>query len=129
MDVSFISVTKVLPAVVACMAPQFDRGHPHQASVRGRAQGVGKGGIVRDRRCIDGCCARRRPVRRSRNWTSSLLGMCRSRLPGTGGNVEYFFTSGRGGEKGSHLIRLRRVVDEAVAGGRRRLAEGTGVEA
>ena len=59
MDVSFISVTKVLPAVVACMAPRYDGSHPHQAPVRGGPEGRGQGRHrARCRRCIAGCCLR-----------------------------------------------------------------------
>ena len=47
-DVSFISLTKVLPAVLACAAAALRRAGDGQAAVRGRPRRVGKGGVVRD---------------------------------------------------------------------------------
>jgi 23S rRNA (cytidine1920-2'-O)/16S rRNA (cytidine1409-2'-O)-methyltransferase len=87
-DVSFISLTKVLPAVLACAAsegfdalamikPQFEVG-------RGR---IGSGGVVRDpgdRR--DALVA----VARAMGSTASVLGFASSRLPGPKGNQESF---------------------------------------
>lgn len=114
MDVSFISVAKVLPAVMACMSPvcagvilikpQFEAG-PKQ---------VGKGGIVRDplvhREVLLGL---------ARFVVSELdaefLGVTDSGLPGADGNVEYFFHIGRGGEKGHGLDTLEQLVGATVA--------------
>jgi 23S rRNA (cytidine1920-2'-O)/16S rRNA (cytidine1409-2'-O)-methyltransferase len=114
MDVSFISVTKVLPAVTACMAdgfrglilvkPQFEAGR----------ESVGSGGIVRD-------CAVHRAVllERSRfvveDLEVDLFGMCRSGLRGTDGNNEFFLYIGLGREKGVGLDRLESMVDETLA--------------
>ena len=55
MDVSFISVTKVLPAVVACMAPVFTGVILIKPQFEAGPKDVGKGGIVRDPRCTAGC--------------------------------------------------------------------------
>jgi 23S rRNA (cytidine1920-2'-O)/16S rRNA (cytidine1409-2'-O)-methyltransferase len=114
MDVSFISVSKVLPAVMACMAPvctgvilikpQFEAG-PKQ---------VGRGGIVRDpdvhREVLLGLAQFV-----VTDLGARLLGVSDSGLPGTDGNVEYFFHIGRGGEKGHPLDTLEALVDSAVA--------------
>ena len=113
MDVSFISVSKVLPAVVDCMAPvyrglvlikpQFEAG-PRQ---------VGKGGIVRDpevhrevlldlgRFVVEEIDAR-------------LVGVTDSGLRGADGNREFFFHLSRGGEKGWGLDTLEEAVDSIV---------------
>jgi len=86
-DVSFIGLEKVLPAVgraapgaeiVALFKPQFqvERG------------GVGKGGIVRDEAVIEAAMAR------FRSWCAGngfrLLGEAASELPGAEGNREIF---------------------------------------
>ncbi len=87
-DVSFISLTKVMPAVLACAAERFDC----LALVKpqfevGRGQ-VGKGGVVRD------------PTARRRALVSvgsaavengvDVLGYASSGLPGPKGNLETF---------------------------------------
>ena len=48
LDVSFISLRKVLPAVLACAAPRFDASRWSSRSSRSAARGVGKGGVVRE---------------------------------------------------------------------------------
>lgn len=113
MDVSFISIEKVLPAVVGCMAacfrglilvkPQFEAGR----------ESVGRGGIVRDP-------AVHRAVLRDRgrfvieSLDADLYGMCRSGLKGTDGNEEFFLFIGRGREKGFGIDRLESVVEETL---------------
>src|SRR5262245_28355482 len=87
-DVSFISLTKVLPAVLACCAPRFDA----LAMVKpqfevGRAK-VGKGGVVRDpddrRASLVAVAAS------ARDAGASVLGFASSGLPGPKGNRETF---------------------------------------
>lgn len=87
-DVSFISLRKVLPAVLAtaderfdCLAlikPQFEVGPEH----------VGKGGVVRD------AAARRRALievaEAARTFGCAVLGYASSGLPGPKGNRETF---------------------------------------
>jgi 23S rRNA (cytidine1920-2'-O)/16S rRNA (cytidine1409-2'-O)-methyltransferase len=87
-DVSFISLEKILPAVLACAAarfdclalvkPQFEVGREH----------VGKGGVVRD------ADTRRRALvevgRAAVGLGTSVLGYASSGLPGPKGNLETF---------------------------------------
>jgi 23S rRNA (cytidine1920-2'-O)/16S rRNA (cytidine1409-2'-O)-methyltransferase len=87
-DVSFISLAKVLPAVLACAAdrfdclalikPQFEVGREH----------VGKGGVVRDP------SHRRRALievgEAARRLGAAVLGFASSGLPGPKGNLETF---------------------------------------
>jgi 23S rRNA (cytidine1920-2'-O)/16S rRNA (cytidine1409-2'-O)-methyltransferase len=98
-DVSFISLTKVLPAVLACCArpthdvlamikPQFEAG-------RGL---VGKGGVVRDP-------AQRRHslvsvAECARDRGAAVLGFASSGLPGPKGNRESFVWLAEGGRAG-----------------------------
>jgi 23S rRNA (cytidine1920-2'-O)/16S rRNA (cytidine1409-2'-O)-methyltransferase len=110
-DVSFISIVKVLPAVLACMEvgdgtfdclgmvkPQFEVGRA----------GIGKGGVVRD-------AALRRAALESVasaavSLGASLLGFASSGLPGPKGNRETFVWLGEAGRAGA----LDRVAAEAA---------------
>ncbi len=100
-DVSFISLTKVLPAVVACLAerhdvlamikPQFEVG-------RGN---VGKGGVVREPAARRGALVAVAEAARSRG--AAVLGFASSGLPGPKGNLESFVwlaEAGRNGDVG-----------------------------
>ncbi|MBX7098604.1 MAG: TlyA family RNA methyltransferase [Myxococcaceae bacterium] len=92
-DVSFISLTLVLPAVlerlspggllVALVKPQFEAG-PGQ---------VGKGGVVRD------AAVRAEVIERIRSWVSerglTVLGVVDSTVPGPAGNVEALLAARR----------------------------------
>jgi 23S rRNA (cytidine1920-2'-O)/16S rRNA (cytidine1409-2'-O)-methyltransferase len=87
-DVSFISLAKVLPAVLACAADRFDclaLVKPQFEVGRGE---VGKGGVVRD------ATARRRALvdvgLSARTLGASVLGYASSGLPGPKGNLETF---------------------------------------
>jgi 23S rRNA (cytidine1920-2'-O)/16S rRNA (cytidine1409-2'-O)-methyltransferase len=95
-DVSFISLTKVLPAVLGCAAAEFDclaLVKPQFELDRGR---VGKGGVVRapeDRRAAlvsVGECVRA--------LGCSLRGFVSSELPGPAGNRESFAWITAGGD-------------------------------
>jgi 23S rRNA (cytidine1920-2'-O)/16S rRNA (cytidine1409-2'-O)-methyltransferase len=97
-DVSFISLAKVLPAVLGCMAGSFDV----LALVKpqfevGRVQ-VGKGGVVRD------AGVRRRTLievgRAARELGAEVLGFYSSGLPGPKGNRESFIWLAEGGRAG-----------------------------
>jgi 23S rRNA (cytidine1920-2'-O)/16S rRNA (cytidine1409-2'-O)-methyltransferase len=87
-DVSFISVTKVLGAALGCATAQFDCLALVKPQFEVGRTGVGKGGVVRDpalRRAalIDvGAAARRLGV--------AVLGYTSSGLPGPKGNLESF---------------------------------------
>ncbi len=87
-DVSFISLTKVLPAVLACCAERFDA----LAMVKpqfevGRAR-VGKGGVVRS--ADDRREALLTVARAAADAGAAVLGFASSGLPGPKGNRESF---------------------------------------
>jgi 23S rRNA (cytidine1920-2'-O)/16S rRNA (cytidine1409-2'-O)-methyltransferase len=93
-DVSFISVRKVLPAVLACAAERFDclaMVTPQFEVGRGR---VGKGGVVRDpglrREALASVAACASAL------GSAVLGLASSGLPGPAGNRETFVWLGEG---------------------------------
>jgi 23S rRNA (cytidine1920-2'-O)/16S rRNA (cytidine1409-2'-O)-methyltransferase len=100
-DVSFISVAKVLPAVLACTAERFDA----LAMVKpqfevGRAR-VGKGGVVReaaDRRAALVAVA---GAARGMEAAPAVLGFASSGLPGPKGNRETFVHLAEPGRPGA----------------------------
>jgi 23S rRNA (cytidine1920-2'-O)/16S rRNA (cytidine1409-2'-O)-methyltransferase len=88
MDVSFISVSKVLPAIVPIVAPNADfliLIKPQFELERGE---IGKGGIVKDDALHQKAIARVEDAARALNL--DLLGVKPSHLPGTEGNQEFF---------------------------------------
>jgi 23S rRNA (cytidine1920-2'-O)/16S rRNA (cytidine1409-2'-O)-methyltransferase len=88
-DVSFISLTKVLPAVLACAAPRFDCLALVKPQFEVGRGSVGKGGVVRDP------AARRGALMDVARFAGSELGatvagFASSGLPGPKGNLETF---------------------------------------
>jgi 23S rRNA (cytidine1920-2'-O)/16S rRNA (cytidine1409-2'-O)-methyltransferase len=108
-DVSFISLTKVLPAIAAALdadgeilalvKPQFELG----------PERVGKGGVVRE------AAARRDAlssvVQAVRTLDLAVLGFAPSGLPGPRGNLETFIWCSRGGESLSDIDAAIREVE------------------
>ena len=97
-DVSFISLAKVLPPVLTCAADRFDclaLVKPQFEVGRGR---VGKGGVVRDR------AARRDALlavgHEARDLGRLVLGYASSGLPGPKGNLETFIWLAEGSRGG-----------------------------
>ena len=87
-DVSFIGLEKVLPAVLACAAAQYDclaMVKPQFQLGPGR---VGKGGVVRS--AADRREAVRMVAAASREIGASVVGVAASGLPGPRGNREIF---------------------------------------
>ena len=87
-DVSFISLEKILPAVLACAAARFDCVALVKPQFEVGREHVGKGGVVRDPD------ARRRALvevgRAAAGLGASVLGYASSGLPGPKGNLETF---------------------------------------
>ena len=87
-DVSFISLTKILPAVLACTAERFDAlvmVKPQFEVGRGR---VGKGGVVRDPELRREALVHVASAARASG--GAVLGFAPSGLPGPAGNHETF---------------------------------------
>jgi 23S rRNA (cytidine1920-2'-O)/16S rRNA (cytidine1409-2'-O)-methyltransferase len=87
-DLSFISLTLVLPALVACAEPDADfvlLVKPQFEVGKGR---VGSGGVVRE--AADRAAAVRRVAGAASELALGVLGVTASPLPGPAGNVEYF---------------------------------------
>ncbi len=93
-DLSFISLTLVLPALVACAAPDADfvlLVKPQFEVGKGR---VGAGGVVRD--SADRSASVRKVTDAAGQLGLGVLGVTASPLPGPAGNVEYFVWLRRG---------------------------------
>ena len=93
-DLSFISLTLVLPALVACAEPDADfvlLVKPQFEVGKGR---VGSGGVVRE--AADRADAVRRVAGAASELALGVLGVTASPLPGPAGNVEYFVWLRRG---------------------------------
>lgn len=87
-DVSFISVTKILPGAVDCANPKTEFLILVKPQFELQREDVGKGGIVRDRRLHDKAIA---SVRASAESLGLLeIRVAPSRVIGTEGNQEYF---------------------------------------
>ena len=98
-DVSFISLTKVLPAVLALAAPEFDCLAMVKPQFEVGRSRVGKGGVVRDpalRReavaAVAACGAQ---------LGCSVMGFAPSGLPGPAGNLETFAWLAEAGREGA----------------------------
>jgi 23S rRNA (cytidine1920-2'-O)/16S rRNA (cytidine1409-2'-O)-methyltransferase len=111
-DVSFISLGMIMPAVVECMADRFTGLLLVKPQFEAGPRLVGKGGIVRDAQ------VRVDVLRRATDDLSALglevHGVCDSGLPGTGGNVEFFIRVDRGRGEGLAPATLDRTILEAV---------------
>ena len=93
-DLSFISLTLVLPALAACAAPDADfvlLVKPQFEVGKGR---VGAGGVVRE--AADRSASVRRVTDAAGQLGLGVLGVTASPLPGPAGNVEYFVWLRRG---------------------------------
>jgi 23S rRNA (cytidine1920-2'-O)/16S rRNA (cytidine1409-2'-O)-methyltransferase len=97
-DVSFISVTKVLAAVLGCVTREFDVLAMIKPQFEVGRAGVGKGGVVRDP-------ARRRGAlitvgEAARELGAAVQGYASSGLPGPKGNLETFVWLAEGSRDG-----------------------------
>jgi 23S rRNA (cytidine1920-2'-O)/16S rRNA (cytidine1409-2'-O)-methyltransferase len=97
-DVSFIGLAKVLPAVVACAAGEFDLLALVKPQFELGRERVGKGGVVR--KAHDRLDALVSVGQAARELGVSVQRFCSSGLPGPAGNLESFIwctEAGRGG--------------------------------
>jgi 23S rRNA (cytidine1920-2'-O)/16S rRNA (cytidine1409-2'-O)-methyltransferase len=97
-DVSFISLTKVLPAVLACCAARFDALVMVKPQFEVGRERIGKGGVVSDP------ALRREAIvavaQAARAEGAEVLGFASSGLPGPAGNRETFAWLAEGGRDG-----------------------------
>jgi 23S rRNA (cytidine1920-2'-O)/16S rRNA (cytidine1409-2'-O)-methyltransferase len=99
-DVSFISLTKVLPAVVAAAAPRFDLLAMVKPQFEVGRERIGKGGVVRsaeDRRAALVAVG----SHAAEELGLAVLGYAPSKLPGPAGNLETFVWLAEPGREGA----------------------------
>ena len=112
-DVSFISLAKVLPAVLGCVAPRFDVLAMIKPQFEVGRGNVGKGGVVRDPAGRRGALVAVAGAARAHG--SAVLGFASSGLPGPKGNRETFVwlaEPGRDGDVGDLEAAARRIEPE-----------------
>jgi 23S rRNA (cytidine1920-2'-O)/16S rRNA (cytidine1409-2'-O)-methyltransferase len=97
-DASFISLAKVLPAVLACAAERYDCVALVKPQFEVGRERVGKGGVVRD------AGWRREALiavgRAAQELGAAVLGYASSGLPGPKGNLETFVWLAEAGRRG-----------------------------
>jgi 23S rRNA (cytidine1920-2'-O)/16S rRNA (cytidine1409-2'-O)-methyltransferase len=98
-DVSFISLAKVLPAVLACAAERFDALVMVKPQFEVGRHRVGKGGVVRDP--ADRRAALVAVAEAARAAGAAVLGFAPSGLPGPKGNRETFAWLAEAGRPGA----------------------------
>jgi 23S rRNA (cytidine1920-2'-O)/16S rRNA (cytidine1409-2'-O)-methyltransferase len=86
-DLSFISLTLVLPALAACTVPDGDLVLLVKPQFEAGRELVGKGGVVRDPEVRAGAVAQVADTALELGW--GTVGVVPSRLPGPAGNVEF----------------------------------------
>ena len=112
-DLSFISLTLVLPALVRCAVPDADFALLVKPQFEVGRERLGSGGVVRD---PDLHAESVRTVAEAAAGLGlGVLGVTASPLPGPSGNVEYFLWMRRGGEP-LREEEVRRAVAEGPAG-------------
>jgi 23S rRNA (cytidine1920-2'-O)/16S rRNA (cytidine1409-2'-O)-methyltransferase len=87
-DLSFISLTVVLPALSGCLDPDSDAVLMVKPQFEAGRQAIGSGGVVRDQPTR--IAAVSRVAAAARELGLGAVGVTASPLPGPAGNVEYF---------------------------------------
>ncbi len=110
-DLSFISLTKVLPALIDCAAEKFDAVVMVKPQFEVGRDRVGRGGVVRDPQLRKESVASVAEFARER-CGAAVLGFASSGLPGPKGNKESFVHLAEGGRAGA-LGHLSAALDRA----------------
>jgi 23S rRNA (cytidine1920-2'-O)/16S rRNA (cytidine1409-2'-O)-methyltransferase len=87
-DLSFISLTLVLPALVGVTAGDGDLALMVKPQFEVGKDRVGKGGVVKDPKLREEAVAQVAAAAADHGWGARMV--CRSPLPGPSGNVEFF---------------------------------------
>jgi len=112
-DLSFISLTLVLPALVRCAMPDADLALMVKPQFEVGRERLGAGGVVRDPALH--VSAVRTVADAAVGQGLGVLGVTASPLPGPSGNVEYFLWLRRGAPP-LRVADVERAVDEGPAG-------------
>lgn len=114
-DLSFISLSTVLPALTRCSHPGADIVPMVKPQFEVGRELVGAGGVVSDPRLrIDAVL---QVARRAQELGWGTRGVTASPLPGPSGNVEYFLWLRTGAEGSIAGVELETAVERAVAEG------------
>ncbi len=97
-DVSFVSLKLILPAVLALAAPQARAVILFKPQFEVGPEALGKGGIVRDEAAIAAALERIRSAISGAGW--AIVAECLSPITGGDGNQERLIAARRGGEPG-----------------------------
>jgi 23S rRNA (cytidine1920-2'-O)/16S rRNA (cytidine1409-2'-O)-methyltransferase len=98
-DVAFIALAKVLPAVLTCAAERFDALALVKPQFEVGRERVGKGGVVREG--ADRRAALVAAASAARELGAAVLGFASSQLPGPKGNRETFLWLAEAGRPGA----------------------------
>jgi 23S rRNA (cytidine1920-2'-O)/16S rRNA (cytidine1409-2'-O)-methyltransferase len=98
-DLSFISLAKVLPALLGCVAERFDALVMVKPQFEAGRERVGKGGVVRE--AADRRAALIAVALAARAEGASVMGFASSGLPGPKGNRESFLWLAEAGRSGA----------------------------
>jgi 23S rRNA (cytidine1920-2'-O)/16S rRNA (cytidine1409-2'-O)-methyltransferase len=112
-DVSFIGLAKLLPALAACAAPAFDLLALVKPQFEVGRKLVGKGGVVRDPAARLGALVAVGDAASALGM--SVVGYCSSGLPGPAGNRESFIWCGEGARGGVGDLRAAALTAEPEA--------------
>jgi 23S rRNA (cytidine1920-2'-O)/16S rRNA (cytidine1409-2'-O)-methyltransferase len=99
LDVSFISLRKVLPAVLACAAPRFDALAMVKPQFEVGRAGISRGGVVREPAARRGALVD--VAECAQALGAAVLGFAPSGLPGPKGNLETFVWLAEGDREGA----------------------------
>jgi len=99
LDVSFISLCKVLPAVLACAAPRYDALAMVKPQFEVGRAGLSRGGVVREPEARRGALAD--VAECAGALGAAVLGFAPSGLPGPKGNLETFVWLAEGSRAGA----------------------------
>lgn len=114
-DVSFISLRKLVPAMIRVAAPGFDALLMLKPQFEAGRDRVGKGGIVRDPQVHEETLLGF--VEYLKGEGLAVLGVADTGLPGTGGNREFFVFASAAVDGSASLATLEHDVKRAVWGG------------
>jgi 23S rRNA (cytidine1920-2'-O)/16S rRNA (cytidine1409-2'-O)-methyltransferase len=109
-DVSFISLAKVLPAALACAAPRFDCLALVKPQFEVGRETVGTGGVVRSADARRGALVS--VGRAAGELGAAVVGYASSGLPGPKGNLETFIWLAEGPRGGLSVAEIERAAQE-----------------
>jgi 23S rRNA (cytidine1920-2'-O)/16S rRNA (cytidine1409-2'-O)-methyltransferase len=98
-DLSFISLAKVLPAILGCVAERFDALVMVKPQFEVGRERVGKGGVVRDAELRRSALVD--VAQAARELGAAVIGFAPSGLPGPKGNLETFLWLAEAGREGA----------------------------